>query len=311
MEPATLIVIVAFLMAASLVMLVALLVGNRNRQVRTRLEGLAGRSDASLDKPSTQAVSQALRTTLPKMGKHLMPGNAEEQSRLKTRLLHAGMYHPQTLPIFLGVKMFLMVAPAIVGLAVGLGTQLPTNISVMVGACASIFGMIGPSFWLDNRKKKRKTSLRRGLPDALDLIIICMEGGLSLNAAMQRVASELRTAHPILAFEFKIVQREVQLGSPLGDALRAFAVRTDLDDLRNLAAAIKNAERFGASMVKTLRTFAETVRIRRQQRAEEMAQKAATQILFPTLLFIFPAIFLVILGPAAIQLVEVMGNMQK
>lgn len=311
MGSTTLIVIVAFMMAASLVMLVALLVGNRNRQVRTRLEDLAGRTDASLDKPSTQAVSQAIRTTLPKMGKHLMPEDVEEQSRLKARLLQAGLYHPQALPIFLGAKMFLMVSPALVGLAVGLGTQVPTNIAVMSGACASILGMIGPSFWLDKKKSQRQTMLRRGLPDALDLIIICMEGGLSLNAAMQRVASELRTAHPGLAYEFQIVQREVQLGHALGDSLRAFALRTDLDDLRNLSATIKNAERFGASMVKTLRTFGETLRIRRQQRAEELAQKAATQILFPTLLFIFPAIFLVILGPAAIQLSEVMGNMNK
>ncbi len=117
--------------------------------------------------------------------------------------------------------------------------------------------------------------------------------------------------HPLLAYELMIVQREVQIGHPLGDALRSLAARTDLDDIRNLAAAIKNAERFGSSMVKTLRTFGDTLRIRRQQRAEEMAQKAGTKILFPTLLFIFPAIFLIILGPAAIQLIDIMGNMQK
>lgn len=311
MESTQLIVIIAFVMAASLVLLVVLLAGNRHRQVRSRLDQISGRSEGSLDTSSTVAVSQAIRTTLPKMGKHLMPENVEEQSRLKARLLQAGLYHPQALPIFLGAKMFLMVAPALLGLTLGLVTQLPTNYGVLLGACTSIFGMIGPSFWLDKKKKKQQTSLRRALPDALDLIIICMEGGLSLNAAMQRVASELRTAHPGLAFEFQIVQREVQLGNPLGEALRAFAIRSDLDDLRNLAATIKNAEKFGASMVKTLRTFGDTLRVRRQQRAEEMAQKAATQILFPTLLFIFPAIFLVILGPAAIQLVDIMGNMQK
>src|SRR5690606_16938065 len=149
------------------------------------------------------------------------------------------------------------------------------------------------------------------MPDALDLLVICMEAGLSLRAALQRVTTELEGVHPLLAFELKIVQREVQLGHALGDALRTLSLRTDLDDMRNLAAAIKNAERFGSSMVKTLRTFAETLRVRRQQKAEEMAQKAGTKILFPTLLFIFPAIFLIILGPAVIQLVDVMGNMRN
>lgn len=146
------------------------------------------------------------------------------------------------------------------------------------------------------------------MPDALDLIIVCMDGGLSLPAALNRVTGELRTAHPILSFELNLVQREIQFGHPVGDALRNFGVRCDLDDVRNLAAAVKNAEKFGASMIKTLRTFAETLRLKRQQYAEEMAQKAGTKILFPTLVFIFPAIFLIILGPAAIQLMQTLGK---
>lgn len=310
MNNPALIAVILFVMLSSLTLLAALLMGNRKQALKARLDELSS-GESSVDIAPGQAVSQAIRTTLPKMGKHLMPGDVEEQTKLKSRLVQAGLYHPQALAIFLGIKMFLIVAPILLGLLLGVSGLIPTNYGLMIGACASIGGMIGPSFWLDHHKKARQNQLRRSMPDALDLMVICMEAGLSLQAALQRVTSEMETVHPLLAFELKIVQREVQLGHPLGDALRSFGVRADIDDIRNLAAAIKNAERFGSSMVKTLRTFAETLRVRRQQRAEEMAQKAGTKILFPTLLFIFPAIFLIILGPAAIQLVDIMSNMNR
>jgi tight adherence protein C len=310
MSNTALIAIVMFVMLSSLAVLAVLLLGDRKRRLNVRLEELSS-GKVGVDRAPVQAVSQAIRTTLPKMGKHLMPDNVEEQTKIKMRLIQAGLYQPQALPIFLGVKMSLIVSPVILGLLLGVAGLIPTNYGVMFGACASIGGMIVPSFWLDRRKKARQSKLRRAMPDALDLMVICMEAGLSLRASLQRVTSELETVHPLLAFEMKIVQREVQLGHALGDALRAFGVRSDIDDIRNLSAAIKNSERFGSSMVKTLRTFAETLRVRRQQKAEEMAQKAGTKILFPTLLFIFPAIFLIILGPAAIQLVDIMSNMKK
>lgn len=308
MNDTLLISVILLVMLSSLGLLAAMLLGERKRKLRSRLDELSSGGD-TVPRDPAQTVSQAIRTTLPKMGKHLMPEDMEEQTKLRGRLMHAGLYHPQALPIFLGVKMFLIVSPVILGGLLGLIGLVPINYGLMVGACSSIGGMIGPSFWLDRRKNGRQGQLRRAMPDALDLLVICMEAGLSLRAALQRVTNELEGVHPTLAFELKIVQREVQIGHALGDALRTLSLRTDLDDMRNLAAAIKNAERFGSSMVKTLRTFAETLRVRRQQKAEEMAQKAGTKILFPTLLFIFPAIFLIILGPAVIQLVDVMRNM--
>jgi len=166
--------------------------------------------------------------------------------------------------------------------------------------------MIGPSFWLDRRKKARQMAFRRALPDALDVLVICLEGGLSLMAAFKRVAGELRTAHPPLAAELLIVEREVQLGRQTGEAMRQFGERADLEEVRNLASVITQSERFGASLVKALRVHAETLREKRLQHAEEMAQKAATKILFPTLIFIFPGVFIVILGPAVIRIMELL-----
>src|SRR4029077_15663015 len=126
------------------------------------------------------------------------------------------------------------------------------------GACGSIFGIIGPSFWLDRKASQRQMMLRRGLPDACDLIVICMEGGLSLTGALRRVVGELRTAHPLLADELNIVQRKVQLGEPLARALSSFAERCDLAEMRTLASVVRSAEKFGSSMVNALLNYSET-----------------------------------------------------
>jgi tight adherence protein C len=204
-----------------------------------------------------------------------------------------------------------MVFPALFGMAAGLVGLVPIKPAVLIGGCLGILGMIGPSFWLDYKKAVRQATFRRALPDALDVMVICLEGGLSLPGAIRRVASELQAAHPSLALELNIVVREIQLGRNAGDSLQQMGLRTDLEEVRTLASVISQAEKFGASLVKSLRVHADTLRLKRQQRAEEMAQKAAIKILFPTLLFIFPAIFVVILGPAAFQIYEVMANLGK
>jgi tight adherence protein C len=140
-------------------------------------------------------------------------------------------------------------------------------------------------------------------------MVFCLEGGLSLPGALKRMAGELRTAHPTLAVELNIVQREIQLGRSPGEALRKMGERADLEEVRSLASVILQAERFGASLVKSLRVHAETLRTKRMQQAEEKAQTAATKVLFPTVLFILPAMFVVILGPAIFHILEVFGKM--
>jgi tight adherence protein C len=321
------IMLIAFLSATSGALLVYTLVGARRTRLDERLESLDERAGAALSlggagipsglpgdpDPGNSAPRQAppnqfTQTTLPKLGTALMHSDEAEKSRLRISLVHAGFYGRQAMAVFLGVKLILMVAPALIGLAVGLTGVVPTEYGFLGGACCGILGMIGPSFWLDNRKTKRQTSFRRSLPDALDLLVICLEGGLSLSASLRRVGTELRTAHPVLAGELSIVQREIQLGSSPGEALQKMGVRTDLEEIRSLASVITQSERFGASLVKSLRVHAETLRLKRQQRAEELAQKAAVKVLFPTMLLIFPAIFVVILGPAVFQIVEQLGQ---
>jgi tight adherence protein C len=300
--------VTAFMTVSCLVLLVFMLLSGRKSRLDTRLSDLASKGGML---PDPDPLAEFAQSALPKMGLSLLPKNETERSRLQMRLIHAGLYGRQAILIFLGIKLLLMVSPALIGLTLGILGMVPIFFGLLVGAVLGVVGMIGPSFWLDRRKASRQTAFRRALPDALDVLVICLEGGLSLTAALRRVAAELKTAHPLLAAELQIAQREVQLGRSSGEALKQFGDRTDLDEIRSLASVIVQAERFGASLVKALRVHAATLREKRLQRAEELAQKAAIKILFPTLLFIFPGIFLVILGPGAIQIMEMFNYVGK
>jgi tight adherence protein C len=297
----------AFLMASSMVFLVSLVLGGRNSRLESRLRSLSGQDDPNaLDQ---KALTKLARTTLPKIGTPFIPTDQEERTKLQSRLIHAGLYSRQAMVVFLGLKVFLMIAPALIGAAAGMLGLVSLRVGALCGSCLGIAGLIGPSFWLDRQQATRQSNFRRALPDALDVLVICLEGGLSLPGSLKRVAGELRTAHPVLAAELNIVQREVQLGRSTGEALRKMGERTDLEEVRSLAAVIIQAERFGASLVKSLRVHSESLRTRRMHRAEELAQKAGTKVLFPTVLFILPAMFVVILGPAIIHILEIFSRM--
>jgi tight adherence protein C len=295
------ITLAAFLMTSSLMLLILLLVVGRNTRLETRLRDLTGQGSPA---PDDDVIMQIARSTLPKMGTALVPTDEGERTVLQARLLHAGLYSRPAMLLFLGVKMLLMVIPALIAVALCSLGLVPMSHGLIGGAGLGMVGLVGPSFWLDKKKAQRQTSLRRSLPDALDVLVICMEGGLSLPGSLRRVADELQTAHPLLAAELDIVQREVQLGRSPGEALRQFGERSDLEEIRNLASVIIQADRYGAGLVKSLRVHAETLRLKRRQHAEEMAQKAGLKILFPTVLFIFPAMFVVILGPAMTRILR-------
>jgi tight adherence protein C len=296
--------LVVFLMGSSLSLLVATLVSGR----RTRLDGrLLELSATSGPVPEPESMEQLARTALPRLGAPLVPRDEEERTLLQTRLLHAGFYGRQAMAVFLGAKILLMTAPAVLGFFLGLLGVCPLAHGVAVGSILGATGMIVPSFWLDQKKAVRQTAIRRALPDALDVMVICLEAGLSLSAAMRHVADDLRTAHPLLADELNIVQREGQLGLSSGESLRKLADRADLAEISCLASVVIQADRLGASLVKSLRIHADVLRMKRRQRAEELAQKAGTKILFPTILFIFPALFIVILAPGMIQIMSMLS----
>jgi tight adherence protein C len=297
-----------FAMVSSLALIIALIWTGRRGRLDARLTELSGKSGSI---PEIDSVAELARQALPRVGAPLMPKDQQERTRLQARLVQAGLYSRQALVVFLGVKMLLMAVPVIGGLIAAMLGIVELRLGLVIGGLLGIAGLIGPSFWLDRMKAARQSSLRRALPDALDVLVICLEGGLSLFGAFRRMASELGTAHPLLAAELTIVEREIQLGRSTGEALRAFGERADLEEIRRLASVITQSERFGASLVKTLRLHAEMLRLRRMQYAEEMAQKAAVRILFPTLFFIFPGLFIILLGPGLIQLLDAFAELKR
>ncbi len=297
--------LIVFAAVTSLSLLILILLGGRKSRLDQRLEALAGVPELVV----TSAMTELVRTTLPKMGQLLLPDKEEQRTKLRIRLSHAGFHGRQAVPIYLGVKLLLVVGPLLVGIVIGLSFLVPVKYGLGGGCLLGVVGIIAPSFWLDVRKAARQTNLRRAIPDALDVMVICLEGGTSLASALARVAIELRGTHPVLSAELALVQREMQLGQSAGDALRAFADRSDLEEIRSLSAVILQAERFGATLAKAMRIHAEVLRNKRITNAEEMAQKAAVKLLFPTALFILPALFVAILGPIMLVFWEMLKRM--
>ena len=256
-------------------------------------------------------LNRLVRESLPKMGETLAPTDKENRSLLSMRLIHAGFYGPNAVPIYLSCRLLLSLIPTLVGCLLYFLGVLTTQRGVMNWVLGSVFVYIGTGHWLDRRKAQRQRIISKGLPDAVDLIVICVSGGLSLNAAVQRVTDELATSHPMLARELRIIEREIQLGSSLPEALLRFAERTDLSELRSLSSVVSVAERFGSSICQTLESFASELRVKRKQAVEKLARKASIKILFPTLLFIFPSIFIVILAPAALRIYAILGGLVR
>jgi tight adherence protein C len=155
----------------------------------------------------------------------------------------------------------------------------------------------------------RQLRLRWGLADALDLMVVSIEAGLGLNAALVRVGEELKAAHPDISEELELTNLEIRVGRERDEALRNLAERTGVDDLRSLVAMLIQADRFGTSIAKAVRVYADSLRTKRRQRAEQAAQKAAVKLLLPLALFLFPTLFIAILGPAALNLIDTFGKM--
>lgn len=227
---------------------------------------------------------------------HVVPKTQAEVSVAQQRLIRSGYRNDSAVRLFYGMK---FVAPLVLCAAVllsGLAAKSPFIICV----AALGVGYLAPDFWIGRRISVRQSQLRRSLPDMLDLLVICIEAGLGLDQATARAAQELRNAYPAISDEIGLVVLEQRAGCARSDAWRHLAERTDVDTVRTLVAMIVQAESFGTSVSKTLRTHSETLRTQRIQAVEEMAAKTTIKLIFPLVLFIFPCLFLVTLGPAFI-----------
>ena len=238
---------------------------------------------------------------------NLMPKSEKEVSVIKVRMQRAGFRNENAMKVFYGCKVLLPLTLAAVAAVSGLASLSP----FFVYLAALGVGFLGPDFWLGKRVAKRQKKLTRGLPDVLDLLVICMEAGLSLDQATARSAEELRTSQPEICDELNVVVLEQRAGRARSEAWKNMSDRTGVESLRNLVSMLVQTEQFGTSIAKMLRVHSDTLRVQRVQMVEEMAGKTSVKLVFPLVLFIFPALFLVTLGPAAIMMADSFKSLTK
>ncbi|MBN2561489.1 MAG: type II secretion system F family protein [Phycisphaerae bacterium] len=281
--------------------------------VRRRSAGLDARGDAkSLESKAKQraagkqhtATNKVFELAAPILSRPVMPKNAEEQSTLKAKLASAGFRKESTPVLFLASKTAAAFACGVIGAV--LASSSGKDMLAVAGYAMAGFGVgfMLPNLWLSLTIGRRSEAIRNGLPDSLDLMVVAVESGLALDAAIQRVSDEMGNVHVALAEEFQIASVETQMGVPRAEALSKMADRTAVSEMRALVAVISQAEKLGTSIASALRVQAESLRTKRRQKAEERAQKTAVKLLLPLILFIFPTIFVVLAGPAALQLIK-------
>lgn len=286
----------------------------RKTRTEERLERMkSGREDSeSAGSQGGEGFTRILKDASPALSKPLQPKTEAEQGKLRQRLNHAGYRSEESTMVFLGLKFIV----AAIGLFLGGGVSVffngfTTTALIRTGMVAGLF-FFAPDVILAIKSKKRIEKIFLSLPDALDLLTVCIEAGLGLDQAMRKVADELEENAPVLAHEFAICNMQVQMGRPREEVFRELGERNGVDDLKTLASVIIQTDKFGSSIGKALRVQSDAMRTQRRQIAEEKAAKTAVKLIFPLVIFIFPGIFVVLVGPAAITMVnEMLPAFQK
>ena len=258
---------------------------------------------------SGNAVTRMLENAAPAFAKPLQPKTEKEVGDLKARLSHAGFRTPGAPQMFLGIKFVVLMTGLVLGGGLSLATMGFTQGALMRVVMYAGLGFYIPEIGLWFLASKRKEAIFLGLPDALDLLVVCVEAGLGLDQALRKVAEEMKKSYRIISDEFNLCNLQMQMGRTRQQVLVELGSRSGVDDLRALATIMIQADKFGSSIAQALRVQSEAMRTRRKQIAEEKAAKTAVQLIFPLVLFIFPGIFVVLVGPAAIQMVRQMFTM--
>ena len=280
------------------------MISNRNSQALDRLSRLSRpQSLADIEDPAKSGKGnklQGLTDAVKSISKPLMPQSELEQNKLA----NAGFRSDAASMVYSGIRLVCLAISFLIAVSIFVpgrpwGFKMVGCIVIMTG-----FGFYLPSMVLWYLRTKRQQDIFLTLPDALDLLVVCVESGLGLDAAMRKVCDEMGTHAKIITEEFSLANFQLQMGRPRREVLHDLGVRTGVDDVKSLAAILIQADRFGSSIAQALRVQSDAMRTRRKQIAEEKAAKTAVQLLFPLILFIFPGIFVVLVGPAAINIME-------
>lgn len=249
--------------------------------------------------PFRQKQKERAQRVLQDVG-DIVPASPKDNSRTSLMMIRAGFRRPETIAAMQGAKIVFPILLASLVWFTGFYKFSP----VLIVAIAFIVGYLIPDLWLTSRIKFRQLQIVKGLPDALDLLTVCVEAGLGLDQGIYRVSQEIQITCPELSDELKLMNMEARFGKGRADAMRDLGTRTGVDDIKTAVAMLIQTDRFGTDLAKALRVHSDTMRTKRRQRAEELAAKAAVKMVPVLVFFIFPAMFVVILGPALIMLVR-------
>jgi tight adherence protein C len=252
----------------------------------------------------SRVASAAVRKLLVRMGQKA-PASAKDVGELRLKLMQAGYRDAGASYVYLGLRIALGVVLPIVLLLTVVPAMNPAK-AMMTLAAAAALGYILPSFALGRLVRRRKTRITDALPDTLDLMVVCVEAGLGLNQALMRVAEEMVSVERVISDEFNLVNLEMRAGTPRTEALKNLARRTGVEDVSSLVSMLVQTDRFGTSIARSLRVFSDSMRTRRRQKAEEAAAKTTIKMVFPLALCILPALLVVVLGPAALHIYDVL-----
>jgi tight adherence protein C len=285
---------------------------SESARLKERVSGRAVRRSDALTAPLGNALKGAA-DFFGRLGAKIGPTETAEIDKSRLRLIQAGLRKPDSYKIFQGLKGALAVGLACGFLVVRfLFMQDMTPAMTCFGTVLmAAVGVYGPEYWLSKKIAGRKMTVGDELPDALDLLVVCVESGMGLDQAVDRVCHELRTSGPVISSEFKLLTLELRAGKSRVEALRSLAERVGLDDLNSLTSLLIQADAFGISVGRTLRVYSDAMRVKRSQRAEEKAAKMPVLLLLPLVAFILPSLFVAILGPAVIMSMDMFIEMNK
>ncbi len=288
-----------FLLVAVAGSLLGLRVWLRPKEAIERVTGLSTVSGE--DTPAHPSL--VLHELIKKLGS-ILPVSPREAGAIQKKMIRAGIRNPNALTLLYGFKVLLgLLFPIGMTMAVANSTADPSNKMMAVLAAAAV-GFFGPNEYVRKRAKKRQKQIRRGLPNALDLMVVCVESGLGLDQAVVQVAKELDQAHPEISEEFAMLTLELKAGKRRVEALRNLADRTNVEDLRKLIAVLIQADRFGTGVAQSLRGHSEFMRVQARQTAEEKAAKLGVKLVFPIFFCILPSLFVVTVGPMVVRIMR-------
>jgi len=299
--------ILTFLATAGVVVAIVYAFSPAEVSVATRLARLAGLAGPAKEEAKfADRQKERVRDTLATVGKMMPTPSTEKAGRTQLLMFRAGYRSAEALLAMRGVKLLFPIA-ALAGMY--FSGLYRINVFFIPVATVAV-GYLLPDMWLTWRVSVRQRKLRKALPDALDLLVICVEAGLGLDQALMKVSQDMKIAHPELSEELQFVNLEMRIGKTRIDALRELARRTGLDDIKSLVAMLIQTERFGTSIAQSLRVYSDDMRLKRRQRAEEMSAKTSVKMVPALVFFIFPALMVVILGPAIITLMHQLSFMK-